>query len=519
MKKKILVFILLFMNFAMLKVGANNWDYLPKTNNYFDPDNFFLEGELYTWSFNCLHPFRIKENTVYSLVSKSESDHFFNGVNLIFYNRNLEEIERNPQIRARKYRGYGVMEISFTAPVGAYYLSLDFNFEIMSQPPNNPNDLYDNFVIYEGANDSYFDNYQGADYLNIVISENIYGFYRTNINNPLTVGELKNALKAVDYIDGDLTAEIEVIEDTYSLNCDKIGTYYLTFEVIDKAGNRSEFQIYLEIFDDTPPEVSGNNYLVTSPNDLLSLEEIKGFLQVSDNYDFEIELSVLEDEYTSNYSKIGNYKIIFLATDSSGNETTFPLTVEVRDLVAPVITGPAKIRKSYQETLLVEEILKLYSGFDDQDGEVAVSVMTDDYSENMYELGTWNIKLKASDAGGNVSTYEVKVEVYDGRGPVFIISKNKIEIEFLEAGPDLTLLLYQLQQEENLPSDHVLKIIKDEYSENKKNPGTYQVVLAGDNEVYELKLEVKPEVSLETSLNFIEKVWKKITGFFQKVFN
>lgn len=256
MKKKILVFILLFMNFAMLKVGANNWDYLPKTNNYFDPDNFFLEGELYTWSFNCLHPFRIKENTVYSLVSKSESDHFFNGVNLIFYNRNLEEIERNPQIRARKYRGYGVMEISFTAPVGAYYLSLDFNFEIMSQPPNNPNDLYDNFVIYEGANDSYFDNYQGADYLNIVISENIYGFYRTNINNPLTVGELKNALKAVDYIDGDLTAEIEVIEDTYSLNCDKIGTYYLTFEVIDKAGNRSEFQIYLEIFDDTPPEVS-----------------------------------------------------------------------------------------------------------------------------------------------------------------------------------------------------------------------------------------------------------------------
>ena len=76
MKKKILVFILLFMNFAMLKVGANNWDYLPKTNNYFDPDNFFLEGELNTWSFNCLHPFRIKENTVYSLVSKSESDHF-----------------------------------------------------------------------------------------------------------------------------------------------------------------------------------------------------------------------------------------------------------------------------------------------------------------------------------------------------------------------------------------------------------------------------------------------------------
>ena len=125
----------------------------------------------------------------------------------------------------------------------------------MSQPPLNPHDLYECFVIYEGASESYFDHYEGPDYLNMVISENMNGYFRTNIDNPVATSVIKNALKAVDYIDGNLTEKIEIIEDTYSGNIDKIGTYYLTFGVGDAAGNWSEFRIYIEIFDDTPPEI------------------------------------------------------------------------------------------------------------------------------------------------------------------------------------------------------------------------------------------------------------------------
>ena len=136
----------------------------------------------------------------------------------------------------------------------------------------------------------------------------------------------------------------------------------------------------------------------------------------------------------------------------------------------------------------------------------------------MYNLGTWNIKLRATDTAGNVSTYQVIVEVYDGRGPVFIIERKNIEIEFLEEGLDLTLLLYELQQQENLPSNRVLKIIQDEYSENK-NPGTYQVVLEGENEIYELKLEVKPKIISESYPDFLTKIWEKVISFFQKIFS
>ena len=129
MKKKILLIILVLLQASTLKVVAYNWEYLPKTNNYFDPENYRLEGELYFWSFTCLHPFRIKENTVYSLTSISYTEYFFENYTIIFYNQNYEEIKRNPSTRKLKYRGYGVMEISFTTPVGAHYLSLDFSID------------------------------------------------------------------------------------------------------------------------------------------------------------------------------------------------------------------------------------------------------------------------------------------------------------------------------------------------------------------------------------------------------
>ena len=51
---------------------------------------------------------------------------------------------------------------------------------------------------------------------------------------------------------------------------------------------------------------------MTGPNECLSLEEIMGVLEFRDNYDSEIEVLVLEDEYTPNYDKLGNYKMLCL---------------------------------------------------------------------------------------------------------------------------------------------------------------------------------------------------------------
>ncbi|HEY8395632.1 MAG TPA: hypothetical protein VIK96_02535, partial [Bacilli bacterium] len=66
MTKKFFLFLLSIFTISSLSVFGKSWEHLPLRNNYFDPENYLLSGEYYDWDFHCLHPFRIKENTVYS---------------------------------------------------------------------------------------------------------------------------------------------------------------------------------------------------------------------------------------------------------------------------------------------------------------------------------------------------------------------------------------------------------------------------------------------------------------------
>ncbi len=526
MKKKIIFLLFLLTQIGSIQTSANNnWEYLPLSNNYLNPENYLCSGEAYSWEMICLEPFRIKENTVYSLYSRNYSDYFFGEVSLSFYNNSGIEIDYLKKFRTRKYRDYGVMEISFTAPIGAEYLSLDWEFEVMSQPPRNPDELIREFVLYEGENASYFDDYEGPDYLHIPVYEGFSGSIITNINNPISAAMIKNQLKASDYFDGDLTENIEIIEDCYSENMDKIGTYSLVFSIKDSSQNRTDLRININIIDDTPPEILGNNYLITSPEQKLSINEIKSYLSVKDNYDSEVELLLVEDEYSINSHLLGTYRLLFLACDSSGNESSFPLEIEVRDLEKPEISGPSIIRKPYQETLLLSDILGNYSAYDDIDGEVSESlkIILDNYSEKMYKLGSWKLVIEAKDSSGNTETKEVMIEVYDGTGPVFIIEKGLIAIKLSNEEMFLESLILNLQNNNEITNDQVVKIVQDDYSENKKTPGTYLVVLETEEEIFELEIEVEVEESnskpsfFERIKSFFKRCWQNIKVFFKNL--
>ena len=61
--------------------------------------------------------------------------------------------------------------------------------------------------------------------------------------------------------------------------------------------------------------------MVASAAEPLTAADIKSMLTVADNYDQEVELLIAEDGYTPNCRKIGTYRMVFLARDSSGNES------------------------------------------------------------------------------------------------------------------------------------------------------------------------------------------------------
>ena len=167
------------------------------------------------------------------------------------------------------------------------------------------------------------------------------GFFRPMSILPSRVSALKSALKAWDYVDGNV--EIEILEDAYSANRDRLGPLPCALERPTVPGMSPLSGLHRD-FRRHSPLISGSKHLVASAAEPLTAADIKSMLTVADNYDQEVELLIAEDGYTPNCRKIGTYRMVFLARDSSGNESCFTMTIEVRDLEGPRITGPQRIR-------------------------------------------------------------------------------------------------------------------------------------------------------------------------------
>ena len=141
------------------------------------------------------------------------------------------------------------------------------------------------------------------------IAPNILGetSYKTLVSKKIDILSLKLSLIANDNIDGDISNQIVLNEDTYSTNFANPGNYFLTFYVVDKSGNISPyFKIKIIVNEDFSFLQRLNNssiYLDTSF--LRTQEEIYDILNLN-SIDYN-SIIVVEDTYTNNYNKIGNY--------------------------------------------------------------------------------------------------------------------------------------------------------------------------------------------------------------------
>ena len=141
----------------------------------------------------------------------------------------------------------------------------------------------------------------------------------------------ESGVQALDDIEGDISAKVS-IEGVVNIN--QAGTYRLIYSVTDAAGNAAsvvsrEIVVYE---DEIPPVISGGrNMLVeaTSPRGVASsdsrLQEMVATVLARDDVDGDIELSITLPDFLP----IGANSLTFTATDSSGNETTLTITIEI----------------------------------------------------------------------------------------------------------------------------------------------------------------------------------------------
>ncbi|HET8738017.1 MAG TPA: immunoglobulin-like domain-containing protein, partial [Pricia sp.] len=236
----------------------------------------------------------------------------------------------------------------------------------------------------------------------------------------MRVGELyiEPGYSAEDNVDGILTGDVIVVNN---LDTHTVGSYTVTYDVSDNAGNAAEQQVRtVEVVDTTPPVLSlvGHTVIMSVGQDY----DEPGY-SAFDNADGDITGNVTVDKNLDTHT-VGVYTLTYNVTDSSGNAAEQQTrTVEVVDTTAPVITlYGAKVIISAGQSFDDPG----YSAMDNVDGDLTGNVVVDD-DLNPNTLGTYTVTYDVSDAAGNAAVRKTRtVEVIDTTPPLITLLGGEV---------------------------------------------------------------------------------------------
>ena len=221
---------------------------------------------------------------------------------------------------------------------------------------------------------------------------------------------------ANDSVDGDITASVVT---TGTVNINTAGSYILTYNVSDTAGNNAAAITRNVIVADTTAPVITLTGLATVNHEKGSTYTDSGATGF-DSVDGDITLSIVVNN-TVNPNVSGSYTVFYDLTDAAGNTAaTVTRTVVVADTIAPVIslTGPSTVNHAQGSTYTDQGA----TASDNFDGDISSNIArTGTVDSNT--PGTYTLNYNVSDADGNPAvTVTRNVVVADTTAPVITLT-------------------------------------------------------------------------------------------------
>ncbi len=228
----------------------------------------------------------------------------------------------------------------------------------------------------------------------------------------ITIGNAYTELgaTATDNVDGNITADILI--DATAVNTNVIGSYSVTYNVSDAAGNAATQQVrtvnVIAAPDTTPPVivlVGANPQEITIGNAYTELGAT-----ATDNVDGNITADILIDATAVNTNVIGSYSVTYNVSDASGNAATQQVrTVNVT--AAPDTTPPVivLVGANPQEITIGNAYTELgATATDNVDGNITADILIDATAVNTNVIGSYNVTYNVSDAAGNAAAQQVR---------------------------------------------------------------------------------------------------------------
>lgn len=237
-----------------------------------------------------------------------------------------------------------------------------------------------------------------------------------------TTAEMLSLLSASDNYDGNLTPNITLSVDGYTANSSVIGEYEMVFEVTDASGNKGSYTLTVSVVDTEAPVISGISEMIIGYDQKTTISQIQGALTAVDGYDGTVtsSITVVSDGFSSHLHQVGEYLVVFEASDAQGNTSQKTVIVRIIDNVGPILYFDSSIIKVYDSTVLTLEnftALLLRAGELDGKQPYKAVVRFDSYTNNATNPGTYHLVLDFEDAEGIILTKTFQIIVGESGNP------------------------------------------------------------------------------------------------------
>lgn len=479
-------------------VEVERYDCLPTGDDYIDPTNVVYERltDGY-YRFHSVKPFRVKGSTTYTYYIDG-NNYYLNmrNMELMLYNYDKSDSASITPTFNRYATSAGINGFTFETSEDTYYLSYSFEVDATDFEAG---DKDNNLALFEGAYDTSlldtFTNslYEGANKDNFTqIANNAEVYYYTNYDNLVTVSKIQASLKAEDDVDGDISSNIKVVEDEYSSSDKKPGTYQILFQATDNNKNMAAVIVDVVVQDTTKPVFNGQLSYTVSLSSGLTEDTVRAGLTATDNVDGDItsSIAVVDDGLTGHESATGSYSITYKVVDSSNNEQTCTVSVNLVDLDNPVITGPTTVRQSNTANNTAQYYKAQMKATDNgEDFTSHIVIYKDNYTSHIGQIGSWEIVFRATDEAGNIGELTLTIEIVDQVAPVFFIDNTVIKLSAQSNNAKVEELVKMACEEQG--QDYTMaEIMSDTYTGHEQESGSYEVRVACGNQMINVTVDV-----------------------------
>ncbi|RLJ17091.1 hypothetical protein DJ030_15095 [bacterium endosymbiont of Escarpia laminata] len=222
---------------------------------------------------------------------------------------------------------------------------------------------------------------------------------------------------ALDNVDGNITGNIVVAGDV--VNTSIVGTYFVTYNVSDAAGNpATQLTHTVNVEDNAAPVITllGANPLNLSVGDTYTDPGATAL----DNVDGNITGNIVVAGDVVNTSIVGTYFVTYNVSDAAGNPALqLTRTVNVGDDTAPILTrlGLNPLNLSVGDTYTDPGATAL----DNVDGDITGNIVVAGDTVNTAVEGTYTVIYNVSDAAGNAAIPLTRTVNVDGTPPVITL--------------------------------------------------------------------------------------------------